>query len=80
MTSQTAEQTKANIAANLKAAREEQGLSQRELAVAADVAEMQVSRWERGVFAPTHSNLIKLAAALKRDAGWFYDEPRKAVA
>lgn len=80
MTSQTTEQIKAIIARNIRCARDERGLSQRQLSVLMGVGEMQVSRWERGVVSPSHSNLTKLAAALELDAGWFYIDRDEEIA
>ncbi len=74
MTSQTTEQLRATIAANIRKARDARNYSQRELAQRMELGEMQVSRWERGVGAPSHTNLTKLAAALDVEVGSFYED------
>ena len=72
---------KATIAANIRAARDAKGLTQRELArLAGDVDPLQVSRWERGLHRPSDTNVYELAKALDRDFAWFYTDHTKAAA
>lgn len=80
MTSQASEQIKEVLAANVRLARDSREFSQRALAVEMDVSEMQISRWERGIVAPNHLNLTKLARVLGREIGWFYEDHSEAAA
>lgn len=69
------------VGANIKAAREAMGLTQRQLAdLVNGVDSMAVSRWERGMHRPTDDNLFALADVLDQDPGWFYAEHHRAAA
>lgn len=57
----------ATIGANLRAAREQRGLTQRELALILGRPFMAISRWERGEHRPSDANLIAIAEALELD-------------
>ena len=54
----------ANLPGNLLRLRGEMGSTQAEVARAADVEPMSISRWERGVQAPSLDKLVQLARAL----------------
>jgi putative transcriptional regulator len=49
---------------NLKALREEKGLSQEELAIKLSVVRQTVSKWEKGLSTPDADMLLKLAEVL----------------
>lgn len=72
MPSQERRHIKLIVAANIKAAREAQGLVQREVAARLEMDSVAVSRWERGKVMPTLTNLSRLADVLDRDVAWFY--------
>ena len=60
------------LAANVRRLRQDAGLSQQELAKAAEIRQALVSEIERGEANPTLESLVKLAEALKVDlAGLF---------
>lgn len=60
------------VAANIRAARLQAGLTQRQLAAKLDKDGSDVSRWERGVAHPRRGHLALLALALGRPVEWFY--------
>ena len=64
----------ATLAGNIRAARDDAELTQRQLAQRIDVAQMLVSNWERGVNRPSDPNLFALAEALGVSVAWFYTE------
>jgi transcriptional regulator with XRE-family HTH domain len=80
MASQAGHPIRATVGRNIKAAREERGLTQSALARLLGVESMAVSRWERGRVRPTDANLHALARALRRDPAWFYAEHDGAAA
>lgn len=53
-----------SFAARLASLREARGLTQEQLAAASGVSRVQISRLERGHFAPRMDSLQRLAAAL----------------
>jgi len=66
------------LATNIKLARAEMGLSQAKLGRVLEVDTQQVSSWERGVYRPNDTNLLRLAEASGHEIAWFYtrhDEP-----
>ena len=67
------------MAANVRTARLASGLTQRQLAEAVGVGELVVSKWERGMYRPSHENMIRLAGALGRSVAWFYTEHEEAA-
>ncbi|TXH49116.1 MAG: XRE family transcriptional regulator [Desulfurellales bacterium] len=63
------------VAKNIKAARADLGLTQRQLADAVNGLDaLAVSRWERGVSLPSRDNFQALAAVTGREVAWFYTE------
>lgn len=80
MPSQARRQIKSIVAANIKAAREAEGLVQRQVAARLDMDVMNVSRWERGAVMPTLDNLSRLADLLGRDVSWFYVDHERVSA
>lgn len=72
--SQTARHLAATVGENIRSARRAAGLTQRELAQRLDVADLQVSRWERGAHRPKDDTLIALAEILSREFSWFFIE------
>lgn len=58
------EKLRASIAAQVKALRATKGLSQEDLALAADVDRSYVSQLERGIANPTLTILLRIADAL----------------
>lgn len=54
---------------NLKAARAERAVSQREVAAKADMSTSRYSRLERGEVEPTFTTIVSLADALDIDPG-----------
>lgn len=58
------------LPARLRAAREGRGLSQGELGRLAGVAQMSVSKWERGASEPSISQATALARALGVGVEW----------
>lgn len=66
---------------NIRAARDSRGLSQHDLAVKLECHAMLVSKWERGLHAPSEGNLHAIASALGHPVAWFYtDHQPKAAA
>lgn len=66
------------IGARIRALREARGWSQSRLAYETHVptiSGVQVSRWERGVFVPSRTNLEALAYALDVPAERFFYDP-----
>jgi transcriptional regulator with XRE-family HTH domain len=53
-----------SLGANIRAAREAQGLSSTDLAEAVHTSVAAVSRWEHGVQSPSVESLARVAAAL----------------
>lgn len=80
MTSQAQRHIKAIVGANVKAARDNKGLTQTQLAMAMGMEPMSVSRWERGIVMPAVPTLHKLAEHLGQDIGWFCTDHDKAAA
>lgn len=62
------------LAANLKAARKESGLTQRQLANAIGVDAISVSRWERGASRPGDVHLMRLCDHFGLALADFYSE------
>lgn len=62
------------LAGNIRRARKLAGLSQVQLAVAAECDPQQISKWERGEHKPSDLNLAALATALERDLAWFFTD------
>jgi transcriptional regulator with XRE-family HTH domain len=54
------------------------GLTQRELARALDVEQVNVSRWEREAATPRPENLRAIAKLAKKPIAWFYEERQAA--
>lgn len=74
MTSQATNQIVTTIGRNVRDARLSAGYTQRTLAIALGLDIRAVNRWERGGITPSRDNLVKLAALLSRDPGWFYTD------
>lgn len=70
---------RSTFAANLRAARRNADLTQRQLADLLGVDPIQVSRWERGASRPQDNHIVALCACLKRDLGWFYTDQEAAA-
>lgn len=69
------------IGRNIRSARKDAGLNQRQLAERVGVVDgMAVSRWERGEHRPSAASLIQLAEALGCEIGWFYTDHGRAAA
>lgn len=62
------------LAANIKAARAESGLSQSKFGRLIDIDTQVVSAWERGLYRPNDTNLLRLAEVTGHDVAWFYTE------
>lgn len=57
--------------ARLRKARRDMGLTQNQLARELDIQPFNISRWETGrVKSPERGTIVKLARALRCDAGW----------
>lgn len=83
MTRQASRQIKSIVGANIRAARDEAGLTQRELAARVnDMDSIAVSRWERGKVIPSATSIVTLAEVLGHDVAWFYTDhaPTKEAA
>lgn len=65
------------VGINLRAARDEAGLTQHALALllGSKTSNQTISDWERGVNRPSDENLLRLAAVLQREFTWFFSEP-----
>lgn len=72
MPSQVARHLKPTVAANIKHARAQAGLTQAELARRVERDVINVSRWERGRVMPSLESLIALASVLGVSVEWFY--------
>lgn len=68
------------IGRNIRAARKERGLNQRELArmISDKTSSQQVSDWERGASRPNDTNLLRIAGILRHDFAWFFVEREPA--
>ncbi len=83
MSMQATRHIKSIVGANIRAARDGAGLTQRELgALVNGMESINVSRWERGQVIPSATSMVALADALNRDVGWFYTdhEPQEKAA
>lgn len=60
--------------ARLREARKAAGLTQRQLADAANTNETRISNWERGVWTPKINALPALALVLGRELAYFFEE------
>jgi transcriptional regulator with XRE-family HTH domain len=58
----------------LKLAREQAGLSQRDLSAKSGVAQSLISQYETDTLRPSWKTLEKLAAALEKPVTWFLNE------
>lgn len=74
MVSQEPSQIKVTIGKNIRSARDTQGLSQMDLAVALECHSMLVSKWERGLHSPSDHNLQRLSSVLGESVAWFYTD------
>ena len=72
MSSQASGDLATILGRNIRAARGELDLTQRQVAVKLGVDSMLVSKWERGWHRPSDENLIALAGLFKCDVGWLY--------
>jgi transcriptional regulator with XRE-family HTH domain len=59
---------------NIRKARDEKGMTQRELAAKLDTDAVLVSKWERGIHRPNDENVFALVRHLGHDIAWFYTE------
>ena len=80
MTSQTSGDAAHRLAANVRKARGEAGLSQRGLAERINTDSSLVSKWERGQHSPSAVNLAAVATVTGRDLAWFYTDHSQAKA
>jgi len=80
MSSQATGNLRTTVAANIKAARDAAGLTQKQLALRLQGDPQVISKWERGEHTPTLANLSALALALGRDVSWFYTDHEKQAA
>lgn len=64
----------ATLATNIREARLDARLTQRQVADAVGVETMAVSRWERGAQRPRDAHVALIARATNRAPGWFYAE------
>lgn len=80
MSSQGTRHIKTTLGANIKASRESQDITQRELAQTMNVDPQYVSRWERGVVMPSAVNVQALSDALGVGVGWLYTDHSTAAA
>ena len=62
------------VGANIRRARDDAGLLQRELGAALGIGTQQVSDWERGAYRPNDENLLRIAEALGKNFAWFFAE------
>lgn len=58
---------------NLKLARRQQGLTQKELSELSGVPRISIARYESGVVTPGGANLVKLSEALKVSAEYLME-------
>jgi transcriptional regulator with XRE-family HTH domain len=70
----------ATFARNLRTARRDAGLTQRELARHIGIGEMRISDWERGIHRPNDNNFTAVCRALNQSPGWFWDNHEEATA
>jgi transcriptional regulator with XRE-family HTH domain len=68
------------VAANLRRAQEQRGLTARQLADAVGAAPEQVSKWRRAELMPSLAYLIRLAEVLDVDVAYFYAEQEEVPA
>lgn len=71
------------VAHNIRRARTEERLSQKDLAVKVGVHLNQIGKWEAAKTSPEYENMEALAAALNREPSWFFvphnDNPESEV-
>lgn len=81
VTSQTPKDHKTILAENIRSARRDQNLTQRQLAAMVNGVDPQaVSRWERAESVPLPEHLTALAVVLGRDYGWLYTDHEEVAA
>ena len=68
------------LSRNIRSARVESGLSQREVAVKLGIDSMMVSKWERGWHRPSDENLRALARLLGRSPADLHAESERTAA
>lgn len=68
------------LAANIRTARTEAQLTQRQVAERLGTESSLVSKWERGEHRPTDTNLEALAFVLDRTMAWFFTDHAPASA
>ena len=61
------------IAANIRAARLDAGLTQEQLAAVVGVRRTRINDWENGRHEPSRKHITELCAALGRTRGWLVD-------
>lgn len=74
MTSQVTSGRATTLATNIRLLREQDSLTQRDLADKLGVDPMLVSKWERGKHKPAERNLIALSDVSGRNVAWFYTD------
>jgi HTH-type transcriptional regulator, cell division transcriptional repressor len=74
MSSQVSKQIELVVAANVRSARDEAGLTQSQLAATLGVESVTVSRWERAQNTPSGDRLVALANALGVTPAWLYTD------
>lgn len=60
------------VGANIKRARKDHKLFQRQLAAKIGVTPQHLSDWERGDYRPNDANLLKLGETLGKPYAWFF--------
>lgn len=80
MPSRTTKDFVPTVAANIKLARQEKGMTQKEFGAAINGLDaLAVSRWERGKSLPSRENLQALAELTGREVAWFYSADKEAA-
>lgn len=74
MASQATGNLRTTVGRNIKAARDNAVLTQKQLAQRLNGDPQFISKWERGEHMPSLKNLSALAMALGVDVAWFYTD------
>lgn len=72
MPRQESRHIRSTIGENIRRLRDDAGMTQRDLAVALEMDQVSMSRWETGRVMPRHENLERVAEVLGVDVGVFY--------
>lgn len=73
-------QLKQIIGQNIRALRDEEGLTRKAFGARAGLDQMLVYKWERGLHRPSDTHLAALSLAFGVEPVWFYTDHERAAA